>query len=109
MTPVFFTFHYVSIKTSKDCIYIVFASALHSTMSLLKLLIKIFRRGSIITLHSTMSLLKLETREKRWILSSFTFHYVSIKTLKNERTSAIVYTLHSTMSLLKHCVLCAVC
>ena len=49
-----------------------------------------------------MSLLKRERgRYHTLAITSFTFHYVSIKTVLLRCTFTIVYNLHSTMSLLK--------
>ena len=81
--PIYFTFHYVSIKTSGDHTYIPMLLPLHSTMSLLKLTPVRRPTRQVRPLHSTMSLLKLEQ------FKGVTYYCMS---------------LHSTMSLLKRCV-----
>ncbi len=75
-----FTFHYVSIKTYLNYSLYNHHYYLHSTMYLLK-------RGqhrrhiqSHMYLHSTMYLLKQDNISDCYLVSSFTFHYVSIKT-----------------------------
>ncbi len=75
-----FTFHYVSIKTTRIEKIMIFVAHLHSTMYLLKLFgrIHFFKTSDI-----------------------FTFHYVSIKTTNSKPLAQIDFYLHSTMYLLK--------
>ncbi len=119
-----FTFHNVSIKTLMSSAISVAISYLHSTMFLLKQLLNIeveveihnlhstmfLLKRDIITitdksgndLHSTMFLLKLPHGQSiPFLFSAFTFHNVSIKTLKDSPSIATFVYLHSTMFLLK--------
>ena len=145
-TIVTFTFHYVSIKTYLNYSLYNHHYYLHSTMYLLKLVCRagqtntwkdlhstmyLLKRGqhrrhiqSHMYLHSTMYLLKQDNISDCYLVSSFTFHYVSIKTKRrcNRCTNRLWFTfhyvsiktclrqisnknlldLHSTMYLLKH-------
>ena len=78
------------------------ALTLHSTMFLLKLPEIYQKSPGISALHSTMFLLKLICIPLRTVQRGiFTFHNVSIKTIKRTRTAEDLTPLHSTMFLLK--------
>ncbi len=92
-----FTFHYVSIKTHLRLYLLFHQNYLHSTMYLLKPKESEISPHFAIYLHSTMYLLKLPPLSVPVSYTvSFTFHYVSIKTLKQFRTSflAHLFTFH---------------
>ena len=105
--PDLFTFHNVSIKTEGKEFVPTQEFTLHSTMFLLKLGRKYLVSFECYTLHSTMFLLKhslFNSFTKGAI--SFTFHNVSIKTLRLTLLNAFKETLHSTMFLLKRFIYC---
>ena len=117
-----FTFHYVSIKSVKQwtkfsavtnlhsTMYLlnrcqtallrVIIHNLHSTMYLLNLWLRHTVIKSLVHLHSTMYLLNLRTDLYKTSRSLFTFHYVSIKSSKGRPLKVGNDNLHSTMYLL---------
>ena len=91
-----FTFHYVSIKTYLNYSLYNHHYYLHSTMYLLKLVCRAGQTNTWKDLHSTMYLLKQDNISDCYLVSSFTFHYVSIKTKRrcNRCTNRLWFTFH---------------
>ena len=77
-----YTFHYVSIKTHLRFQLLHNNCNLHSTMYLLKQKGWILKQYRIYYLHSTMYLLKQEYGLPTLESYKFTFHHVSIKTVR---------------------------
>ena len=98
-----FTFHNVSIKMENPHDRGSFnPPPLHSTMFLLKLPSRFRRSTTSGPLHSTMFLLKPDySTFGNFVFTDFTFHNVSIKTIKSCGEELRESTLHSTMFLLK--------
>ena len=81
-----FTFHHVSIKTFNRIRFFNHVPYSHSTMYLLKLLPQMNELFQTIHSHSTMYLLKPFARiSSMYVIISFTFHHVSIKTTLNHQ------------------------
>ena len=97
-----FTFHYVSIKSFVCYAFPVVPFDLHSTMYLLNRIIHNLGWSWCDNLHSTMYLLNLCPRLFVYASNSFTFHYVSIKSIVRNKHGLVVCYLHSTMYLLNH-------
>ena len=95
-----FTFHYVSIKSlnTKNITAVTFN--LHSTMYLLNPSVVFTLYIKMINLHSTMYLLNRVSFIASMYYFIFTFHYVSIKSRWAWRCSLGIWYLHSTMYLL---------